>query len=168
VYNADKFAWKKMLETRLIASVIANNDNNNKNDAGAEAAAQRIIFIPTLSHSAFIQLFQASVTLIDPAPFGGGVTSLEAFAVCKAVVTYPAGQTVPQLTAGMIRKMNDTKLSEALIGSTLDETLEKVLRLGNDEGHRRDVEKRLCEKNGVLYDSKEVVFEWETLLNKVS
>ena len=43
--------------------------------------------------------------MVDPYPFGGGVTSLEALAVCTPVVTLPSRQTVPALTAGMIRKV---------------------------------------------------------------
>jgi predicted O-linked N-acetylglucosamine transferase (SPINDLY family) len=43
--------------------------------------------------------------MIDPYPFGGGVTTLEALAVCTPVLTLPSRQTVLTLTAGMIRGM---------------------------------------------------------------
>ena len=43
--------------------------------------------------------------VLDPFPFGGGVTTLEAFSVCSPVVTAPNLQTVPRLAAGMYRHM---------------------------------------------------------------
>ena len=50
-------------------------------------------------------LLRAAHVLIDPYPFGGGVTTLEALAACAPVVTAPALQTVPQLAAGFYRRL---------------------------------------------------------------
>ena len=43
--------------------------------------------------------------MLDPFPFGGGVTTLEALSTCTPVITLPSRQTVPQLAAGMIDTM---------------------------------------------------------------
>jgi hypothetical protein len=46
-------------------------------------------------------ILPAGRVMLDPFPFGGGVTALEAFAVCTPVVTMPGAQTVPELAAGV-------------------------------------------------------------------
>jgi len=43
--------------------------------------------------------------MLDPFPFGGGVTTLESLSVCTPVITLPSRQSVPQLAAGMIQTM---------------------------------------------------------------
>jgi hypothetical protein len=43
--------------------------------------------------------------MLDPFPFGGGVTTLESLSVYTPVITLPSRQSVPQLAAGMIQTM---------------------------------------------------------------
>jgi len=65
----------------------------------------RVRFLPSLPHPAFLQLLKASSVVLDPFPFGGGVTTLEALAAGTPVVTLPAKQSVVQLAAGFYRAM---------------------------------------------------------------
>ena len=87
IYNRDKVFWKNRLHRRLTTVL-------------GEELVQRVVFLPSLSTPQFQYLVRASTVLLDPFPFGGGVTSLEAFALCKPVITLPSLQTVPALTAG--------------------------------------------------------------------
>lgn len=57
--------------------------------------------------------------------FGGGVTSLEAFSLCKPVITLPDKQTVPQLTKGMYEHMGMGEL----VARSLDEFAELAVRV---------------------------------------
>lgn len=102
--------------------------------------------------------------LLDPFPFGGGVTSLEAFGLCKAVVTLPSVQSVPKLTAGMIKMMN---ITSKLIAANEDEYVEVVIRLLENEEYRKSVETQICENDHLLYSQKPVVDEWESVFRRV-
>ena len=42
----------------------------------------RIVFLPLALGDKFFGLLRAATLLLDPFPFGGGVTTLEAFSVC--------------------------------------------------------------------------------------
>ena len=73
----------------------------------------RIVWLPNMSPEDFLLLLAAGDIMIDTFPFGGGVTSLEAFALLTPVLTLPSEQTVPALTSGML----------AYIGIDSDSTL---------------------------------------------
>lgn len=126
--------------------------------------SKRLILIPTQDRANFNSLVQQSELLLDPFPFGGGVTSLEAFHACKAVVTLPSLQTVPKLTSGMIRVMN---MTETLIGNTVEEFVEITISL-LDNNHRKNVEKKVCERQHLLHSQHNVVEEWENLFHTLA
>jgi hypothetical protein len=65
----------------------------------------RVRFLPALPHASFLTLLEASSVVLDPFPFGGGVTSLEALAVGTPVVTLPSQQSVVQLAYGFYLRM---------------------------------------------------------------
>ena len=125
----------------------------------------RLIFLPTLDELSFSHLIEMSTLLLDPYLFGGGVTLLEAFASCKAVVTLPSLQSVPALTAGMIRKMG---LMDALIAKSRDHFIQIAKNLiSNNSSFRNDIENKICKQNYLLYEQQNVVHEWETLFRKL-
>jgi predicted O-linked N-acetylglucosamine transferase (SPINDLY family) len=58
------------------------------------------VWVASLSPQEYVSLLAAGDVMLDPFPFGGGVTTLESLAVCTPVVTLPPSQSVPQLAAG--------------------------------------------------------------------
>ena len=94
--------------------------------------------------------------VLDPFPFGGGVTSLEAFSLCKPVVTLPNPQTVPRLTEGMYTHMG---LGSLLVASLVEEYAALAVRARQDAAWRGEVEASICESSSVLYGNEEVVRE---------
>ncbi|KAJ1447418.1 hypothetical protein M885DRAFT_193267 [Pelagophyceae sp. CCMP2097] len=90
-YDETKALWLHVLQRRLFAKLALR---------GAAHLTHRFIFVPQLKGPDFFTLNAIATLLLDPFPFGGGVTTLEAFSVCKAVITAPALQSVPRLTFG--------------------------------------------------------------------
>jgi predicted O-linked N-acetylglucosamine transferase (SPINDLY family) len=68
----------------------------------AKVKRRQFVALPTMKFSDYQKLIGRSTVLLDPFPFGGGVTSLEAFAFCKPVLTLAGRQNVPELTAGRL------------------------------------------------------------------
>lgn len=88
-----KQPWKLTLLERWMG-VFGENITNN-----------RIVWLGSLSAEEYLSLLILGDVMLDPYPFGGGVTMLESLAVATPIITLPARQTVPALADGMLRKM---------------------------------------------------------------
>ena len=53
-------------------------------------AEGRVCFLPNLPVDLFLTLNQLADVVLEPFPFGGGVTSLEIFSVGTPIITFPA------------------------------------------------------------------------------
>jgi predicted O-linked N-acetylglucosamine transferase (SPINDLY family) len=118
-------------------------------------------FIKLSSTDEWLQLLKASDVMLDPFPFGGGVTTLEGLAVCTPVVTCPSLQSVPQLAAGMLRKMG---MAGELVVPDKEQFVRTALELGTNKTRRAEVSARICEDHSALYEEAETVQEWSTFL----
>ena len=96
-YDVKKSMWRKTLETRW----------SKKSGFSAEMIKKRILWLESLTPQQYLAMLSLGDVMIDPFPFGGGVTTLESLAVCTPVITLPSLQNVPALTAGMLRTMSD-------------------------------------------------------------
>ena len=165
-FNKDKPLWRDKLARRLSLLV-------------GPSAASRVHFLPTLPGPDFYRLLAASHVLLDPFPFGGGVTSLEAFQACKAVVTLPGSQTVPRLTKGMLERMGEAEagggggggggdvfLARELVAKDLEQYVEFAVGIAQDEGKRKRIEKDICDKKYILFDDKAVVEEFSVAIER--
>ena len=120
----------------------------------------RVAFVPGVGAARYQALLRASKGLLDPFPFGGGVTTLEAFAACRAVVTLPARQSVPRLAAGMLPRARVPEL----IARDEAEYVAIARRLRRDGAWRRSIEARLCAARGALFANHSAVDEWARFL----
>ena len=85
--------------------LLKNNStttNNNKllNERIVDSYLNRIIWLDSLNPAEYLMLLAIGDVMLDPFPFGGGVTTLESLAVCTPVITLPDAQSVPQLATG--------------------------------------------------------------------
>ena len=135
VYESKKTLWKDMLHLRFVEKM-------------GKEKAERFKFIPTLPPEEFFLLTSLATVVVDPYPFGGGVTSLEIFQQCKVIVTVPGEQSVPALTKGMYVEMGveDFIVEDWSRGV---EVVEKVLR---DEELRKRGEDKICSSKAKIYD----------------
>ena len=91
IVEGKKSQWKKALLVRWkqylqsIESGFLNSSNTNY----SKDILSRIVWSKSLSASEYLVLLSLGDVMIDPFPFGGGVTTLESLAVCTPVITQP-------------------------------------------------------------------------------
>ena len=129
-----------------------------------ETLMSRVLFLPRLSTIDFWRVMALADVIIDPFPVGGSINSIEALALCKAVVTMPARQTVLTVTAGLYHHMG---LRELVTTSKRD-FVETAHRLIINKRYRERVERDICDKNSVLFNAHDSVEEWAQFLKSVA
>jgi protein O-GlcNAc transferase len=77
-YNTNQVTYKEVLQNRLC---------NHSSTSGGGLC--RVLFKAALEHDAYLALLESASVMLDPFPFGGGVTTLEALAMGTPVVTLP-------------------------------------------------------------------------------
>lgn len=146
-------AWKGRLMRRFSAAL------------GSDATG-RIVFLPRLNSTEFLGLMRRATVMLDPFPFGGGVTSLEGFSVCAPIVTAPALQSVPQLAAGMYRRMGI--MDAPIADSTIDSFASLVLYLVKNSTARDVLVANICENRAKLFNDGGSASEWASFLHRVT
>ena len=101
--------------------------------------------------------------ILDPFPFGGGVTTLEAFAMCTPVVTAPNLQSVPHLAAGFYSQMSLLDAGVPVV-ETERQYSQIVIALIQNATLNRQVRSTICEANHHLYENHAAVDEWAVFL----
>jgi hypothetical protein len=162
-YEMKRTMWRRTLEKRWLSIGISQEMINT-----------RFLWLTQLSPQQYLGLLALGDVMLDPFPFGGGVTSLEAFSMCTPVLTLPKKQTVPALTAGMIRAMfpNNEELLDEFIFTDEDNLFNQIQTLLTDPQKRFSLRQSICDHNDRLYSgsvvSMETIDEWGQFLYSVS
>ena len=124
------------------------------------AECSRIQFLPQLTQFEFLHLQALADVLLDTFPFGGGNTSLEAFAFGTPVVTLAGSLMRGRITYACYRQMG---ISDC-IAATPEEYVQIAIRLGKDPAWRQEIRQRILEQKHLLYDNEQAVQELEQFL----
>jgi protein O-GlcNAc transferase len=124
------------------------------------SAADRVIVLPRLSSQDFLSLLAMADVILDPLPFGGGLSSHEAFLVGTPVVTQPGDFLRGRITYACYRRMG---LLDC-VAADRDDYVRIALRLGNDRDWREGVRARLAGARTVLLENRGVIRELEEFL----
>ena len=140
--------------------VILNNESksqvlkrfNNKN------ISSKIHIFPALAHNMYMNLMYISDIILDPYPFGGCNSSLEAFSMDKIVITHESNMINGRFTAGFYKKMG----LDELICKNKNEYVEKAIEMTN----KNNISKNKCieqiKKNKLqLFNDQESINEWK-------
>ena len=157
--DKSKDQWRRTIDQRWRRNIGAYN-------------MQRVMWIGNLSPTEYLIMLAVGDLMLDPYPFGGGVTILESIAVCTPVITSPSLQTVPGLAAGMLQSMDLTKL-DLLVATNQDDYVEKAtLLLGaKDQTVNKELvrlRRKMCEKGHLLYNNTKSIDEWSRFLKTVA
>ena len=133
-----------------------------------ESKFQRLIFVELMPRENILAFLSLCKVMLGTFPWGEGVTTFEAFSVKVPVVILPSKVTVEQLTLGQIRVLG---LEDELVGNSIDDYIDKAVRIGTDKIWRDGIVKVICSKVSELFGEealRRVVNEWESFLLRAS
>ncbi|CAN0522547.1 unnamed protein product, partial [Ectocarpus sp. 12 AP-2014] len=198
--DSRQLLWHSRFRRRLRAAVDAAEQSANFAAVSTCAAAAqngtgpassptrgglwgRVRFVSPLSGREFFRLQCRADVVLDPFPFGGGVTTLEALACGTPVVTAGALQSVHRLAEGLIAAAANTQCQgreEHHPEEHKGEYIAKAVAVAAPGALKRKVRRALrCGRNGLLHggggggggggeDGSDVEADWERFLTNAA
>ena len=134
---------------------------------GPGIAGGRVRLLAPLPYAGYAALLCSGDVALDPFPFGGGVTTLEALSCGVPVVTAGGLQTVHRLAAGMLAHvLGDAPAEACCVARDAEEFGRKAVALAG--GDARGVREALLRNASRLFDDAGSVESWERFLGRVS
>ena len=158
-----KKQWRRTLESRWRKSI-------------GGIKMRRIVWLSKLSPDEYLALLAVGDLMIDPYPFGGGVTVLESLSVCTPVLTAPSLQSVPSLAAGIIRAMHlGPELESLLVARSVHSYVSSAVELLGGDNFAlspllltlRQSTCSIVAQTGVVFNQSSSVREWESFITRV-
>lgn len=116
---------------------------------------ERIRFVRRLKYEEYLQLLMLGDVMLDPIHFGGGNTSLEAFATNLPIVTWPGDYLRSRLTYGFYQKM---ELLDCVVWDA-KAYVEVAYRLAHDANWGAQIRQEIQSRSGVLYSNQAAISE---------
>jgi predicted O-linked N-acetylglucosamine transferase (SPINDLY family) len=133
--------WSHLLQKRFESSI--------------PDVVDRIRFIPQMSHADFLSFLLQADVILDTIYFGGGKTSLEAFACGQPVVTLPGDFLRGRLTLAFYKQMG---IMDCVANDTAS-YVDIAFTLANDKSWKKALTDKLQERSDVLYENDQVIDE---------
>lgn len=123
---------------------------------------RRVVFVPRMSKNDFFSLLKLADVLLDPPYFGGGNSSLEAFALGVPLVTLPSHFLRGRITYACYQRMG---IFDLVVNSP-DEFVNKAYRVANDPTWRNEIMAKINDRSHLLYENREAIVELETFFEQ--
>ncbi|KAJ8608277.1 hypothetical protein CTAYLR_007280 [Chrysophaeum taylorii] len=124
----------------------------------------RLVRVPTLPLGEYVQLFGGAHVALEPFPFGGSITTLDAFEAGTPVVAREPGPSKrPGLTRALyeILGMRDCCLAPDTRGY-----VELAVNIANDPSRRAAIRARLDARRGLLFENLAALAELEAFFDR--
>ncbi len=143
-------AWDEILMDRLTALF--------------EDAPQRIVWLRSMPRDHFFSLLALGDVMLDPFPFCGGNTTLEALSFGTPVVTLPTRHIRGRLTYAFYQTMG---MMDCVAGNT-DDYVHIAVRLGTNTRARERTREKILSRCSILYDNVTFVDELSEVILKMA
>jgi tetratricopeptide (TPR) repeat protein len=171
-YNADLFTtWAAILHavpnSRLILKWRTYNDERLKQDTLTAFAQQgidpkRIELRAASFHANLLAEYSDIDIALDPFPFTGGMTSLEALWMGVPVITHPMSRVVSRQTHAILHQIGLAELS----AETLDDYIQNAVKLAKDTEKLNQLRQTLRQRmqSATLMDAQHITNSLEAVL----
>lgn len=126
--------------------------------------AGRVLFVPRMSEARFMALLTTADVMLDPFPFCGGNTSLEAFAQDVPIVTLPTRLLRGRLTAALYAQMG----LDGAIAASVDDYARLAVAIATEPDRRAALARDIAERSHALFDDAEVIAEFAAFFTKAA
>ncbi len=129
-----------------------------------EEGTKKIIFYPTLEKEKFLNLVYISDVVLDPFPFGGCNTSLEAFEVNVPVIAFPSRIINGRFTYGFYKKMG---FMDCIVDS-IEQYSELALKITHSPEFRKSIVSKIQKNKHILFRDNASINEWSQFLQEIT
>ena len=126
--------------------------------------ADRVIFLPYMTHGAYLALNRVCDVMLDTVHWSGGNTSLDALASGLPVVTLPGDLMRGRQSMGMLRMLG---LPE-LVATDGDDYVRRAVELARDGERRTAVSRTIVANLDRLFDRDEPVAAFNDFLERAA
>ena len=124
------------------------------------AVLKRVIFLPRMDHDAYLQVNCSCDVMLDTLHWSGGNTSLDALACALTMVTLPGEFMRGRQSYAMLKAMG----LDELIARDKKDYVAIALRLGTDAAWRKEIQQRIEQNIGKIFENESPVKELEQFL----
>ena len=160
---------------RMVNSVLANDPTlrivfiNGAQDvldaerlkSACKGVMDQIVLLDKMRTADLYKVMRGARLIVDSYPHGGCNTSLEAFYMHKAIITFPHACLRGRFTYGFYQKMG---IKEGPIAWSFEEMGAKVLHYWSDGQAREALEEAIGKRQQGLFQDLESVHEWNVFL----
>jgi protein O-GlcNAc transferase len=154
-------AWQTMIQNRMALSIDSER-------------LKRIMFLPRLSESEFLNTMATADVILDTLHYGGGTTALEAISVGTPMVILPSNHTRAKMALGCINALcqtsansvhlsedSDTLLLQSLLVENETAYVEKALWIAQHPKFKADFQKALSTTQHHLFENQKAAKAFE-------
>ena len=128
-----------------------------------EANFKRLLFLPPLEIINYMNIIKLMDVMIDPYPFGGCNTSMEAFDLNIPVITMPTKYLNGRFTFGMYKKMGFIDM----IADSPQTYVKLAVKTANDKAWRQSIVEKINKNKHLLFQEKASINDWNNLLSEL-
>ncbi len=125
--------------------------------------ADRIVFIRRLNQPEFMSFLSLVDVMLDPFPYGGGNTTLEAFSLGLPVVTLPTKFLRGRITQAFCRRLG----LDSCIAQNVADYIQIAARLGTDPALRQQHAHQIIAAQHRIFEDDSAVRDWEQFFRQV-
>jgi len=126
-----------------------------------EGVEERLWFI---HHWNYVEVLSRAAVVLDTFPYGGCLTSLEALAHAKPLVTLPSEYVRGRFTLAMYEQMGFLDL----VSENVDDYINLSVSIGTNTTYQNELKQKIRKYYELLHENDNSVQEWSELFWKVT